>query len=242
MRYWLYQWGWKALDTLFPPSCGGCGRLGTRWCSECHNRVVRLVPPYCQSCGELIKSGNSCSQCEQSQLSCSAIRSWAEFSGPLRKALHTFKYQRNLGLGDTFSSYLIEFINHLSWHVDLVVPVPLGRERLHNRGYNQAALLAKPLALGTGVDYFPQTLRRKRDTKTQVGLSLAERKLNMLDAFEASAQFVLDKVVLLVDDVMTSGATIESCAVALNSAGARAVYGLTLARAPMSSNQVGLSA
>ena len=94
--------------------------------------------------------------------------------------------------------------------------------------------MARPLALGCGLTYNPQTLRRIRQTKTQVGLSVQERKNNVSDAFEASIRLVRDRIVLLIDDVMTSGATLDACAEALLKAGAREVYGLTLARALLS--------
>jgi ComF family protein len=118
----------------------------------------------------------------------------------------------------------------LNWKVEIVVPVPLGVARLENRGYNQAALLARPLALATLLRYEPDALIRSKETLTQVGLSVSRRRVNVKGAFEAKQRLVEGKSVLIVDDIATSGATLEACAEAMFNSGARAVYCLTLAR------------
>jgi ComF family protein len=119
----------------------------------------------------------------------------------------------------------------LGWNVDLIVPIPLGRERMKERGYNQADLLARPLALATGRPYSTQAVRRERETATQVGLGVKERRENVSGAFRGDRRLVSGRTVLVVDDVATTGATISACANALTAAGAIGVYGLTLARA-----------
>ncbi|MFH1523550.1 MAG: ComF family protein [Chloroflexota bacterium] len=153
------------------------------------------------------------------------------FEGPVRRALHTLKYRRNVALGDALASHLVEYVRELEWPVDLVVPVPLGRQRMTERGYNQMGLVARPLAAFQGWRYSPQTLTRVRETRSQVGLSAAERKENVADAFYANAVQVSGKNILVMDDVATTGATLASCADALMKSGARTVYALTLARA-----------
>jgi ComF family protein len=122
-------------------------------------------------------------------------------------------------------------LENLQWNVDVIAPVPLGLARLAQRGYNQSALVAKPLALALGVRYYPLALRRSRETHSQVGLSAVQRKENVKGAFEAKFNLVTGRSILVVDDVTTSGATLDACAAALFEAGARQVYGLTLARA-----------
>ncbi len=101
------------------------------------------------------------------------------------------------------------------------------------RGYNQAPLLALPLALGARLPYQPAALKKVRDTPTQVGLTVPERRENVRDAFQAARRLVAGKQVLVIDDVMTSGATMDACAQALLDQGARLVYGLTLTRAAL---------
>jgi ComF family protein len=113
----------------------------------------------------------------------------------------------------------------------MVTPVPLSVARQAERGYNQASLLARPLALAASLPFQPQALRKIRETPSQVGLTVEQRRGNVRDAFQANPGMVSKKIVLVIDDVTTSGATFEACSWALFEAGARKVYGLTLARA-----------
>jgi len=117
--------------------------------------------------------------------------------------------------------------------------VPLSKQRLKERGYNQAAMLAKPLALGLGVPFQPKALQRRRNTRSQVGLSRKERRRNVAGAFWASPDWISGKAVVVVDDVATSGSTLDACAEALWRAGASNVFGLTLARAELSGSAGG---
>ncbi len=159
------------------------------------------------------------------------MRSWGVFEGPIRQALHKLKYRRNVALGDALAQHLAEYVATLGWPVDLVIPVPLGKERMKERGYNQVGLVAMPLAAINAWRYTPRALARSRETRSQVGLTAAERKENVSGAFRAEAALVSGTTVLLMDDVATTGATLSACASALLEAGARSVYALTLARA-----------
>ena len=116
--------------------------------------------------------------------------------------------------------------------VDLIVPVALGPKRLKERGYNQANLLASPCAIRLGVECNQRALRRIRETRSQVGLSIVQRQNNVSGAFIADSKEVGGKRVLLIDDVLTTGATLNACAEALKQAGAVQIFSLTLARAP----------
>jgi ComF family protein len=156
---------------------------------------------------------------------------WGLHSGPLRSALHGFKYRRDLGLAEAFGVLLAETFTRAGEEVDMVVPVPLGKQRLKERGYNQAALLASAFSAVTGLDYRPCAAHRIRETRSQVGLSVEERQSNVSGAFSAQPEIVTGKRLLLIDDVMTTGATLNACALALKNAGAAAVASLTLARA-----------
>lgn len=140
------------------------------------------------------------------------------------------KYQGDIALGETLSRPLIILARKLDWSIDAIVPVPIGMARKAERGYNQAAILGLPLALGCAIPYRPRWLKKNRETRSQVGLTQAERHENVRAAFTALPGKASGKRVLLVDDVATSGATMEACASALLSAGASEVYGLTLAR------------
>ena len=159
------------------------------------------------------------------------MRSWLVFEGPIRRALHALKYRRNMALGESLAQHMTGYVNTLNWPVELIVPIPLGKARMKERGYNQVGLVAMPLADIFGWQYSPHALARAKETKSQVGLSAAERKVNVTGAFRSDAAKVSGKNVLLMDDVATTGATLAAGAAALLEAGARSVYALTLARA-----------
>jgi competence protein ComFC len=229
--YRLHQWLWIAIDWLYPPLCGGCGSKGDRWCVDCRGKVQIIQPPICSRCGEQIQSGDECSRCKKSPPNFVALRSWAAFQGPVRNALHQLKYRKNIALGERLAEPLCALFKAQGWSIGIVAPVPLGIARLKERGYNQAALIARPFSLASGLPYAPKALQRTRDTRSQVGLSIAERKVNVSGAFKARHDIVSGKKVLLIDDVATSSATLDACAAALHMDGADEVYCLTLARA-----------
>ena len=159
------------------------------------------------------------------------MRSWAVFESPVQNALHSLKYRRNIGLGESFAAEMAKFLRTLQWPVDIFIPVPLGKKRLKERGYNQVALVARPLAYEIGIEYSPWALWKARETRSQVGLSISKRRENVHNAYQADPKVVERKSVILMDDVATTGSTILSCTDALLSAGARDVYAITLARA-----------
>jgi ComF family protein len=160
------------------------------------------------------------------------MRSWAVFDSPIQNALHTLKYRRNIvGFGDVLALQILEFVRSLHWKLDLVIPAPLGRKRLKERGYNQVGLVARPLAYELGLAYAPNALQKVRETRSQVGLTIAQRSENVSNAYQANPSAVKRKSILLMDDVATTGSTISACTAALLSAGAQETYVLTIARA-----------
>ncbi len=229
--YFINQWLWSLLDILYPPYCGGCSARGTRWCRKCQMEAVKIVPPICPSCGLGQSRAVLYGSCRRLPPRYTALRSWALFNGPVRNAIHRLKYYKDISLGEVLSRHLINSMETTGWQVDAVIPVPLGVARLAERGYNQASLLARPLALGVRLAYRPDGLRKIRDTPAQVGLSRAQREKNVAGSFQADSSIVSGRRVLLVDDVSTSGATLNACAEALLTGGAAAVYAITLARA-----------
>jgi ComF family protein len=131
---------------------------------------------------------------------------------------------------------MIASLQKLNWSLDIITSVPLGLVRLKERGYNQATLLARPIALCLQVPFSSRALIRTRETRSQVGLTVTERQDNMADAFRANSKLVKGKNILVVDDVATSGATLNACAKALLDVGASKVYGFSLARAVFTPN------
>ncbi len=227
----LYTWFWKLLDVLIPPHCVGCDRLGERWCIECQKQVSRIIPPLCPLCGIPSAEGGLCVHCIARPMHVTAIRSWGAYEGTLREAIHQLKYRHNIGLGEVLAKPMVEIVKANHWQVDIVIPVPLSKNRYRQRGYNQASLLALPIALSLQKPFIPQALKRIKDNPSQVTISAAQRRVNVLGAFEAPRQFVQDKKVLVVDDVITTGSTFAACSDVLFSAGARDVFCLSLARA-----------
>ena len=141
------------------------------------------------------------------------------------------KYRRNVGLGEALASQMAEFVRSLPWDLDMMVPVPLGKSHLKERGYNQVALVAQPLAYYANLLYASEALWKSRDTRSQVGLNISQRRENVQHAYKADPAIVKHKSILLMDDVATTGSTIASCTEALLSAEARDVYAITIARA-----------
>lgn len=136
-----------------------------------------------------------------------------------------------MGMGEVLAPHLVDLVKAQEWTFDLITSVPLSRQRIRERGYNQAEMLAIPLALALNKPYYAKALARVRNTASQVGLTAAERLVNVQGAFNAKSSLVEGKTILVVDDVTTTGATIQACTTALIDGGAAAVYGLTLARA-----------
>jgi competence protein ComFC len=228
--YILYRSFWSALDLLFPPVCGGCGKVGSRWCAECQLRVQILNGTLCEICGLPQDTDGVCDTCRGERPHFRALRAWAVFEDPIRKALHKLKYRRDIALGDALTDHMVHYVKELNWPIDMIVPIPLGRQRYKERGYNQVGMIAKPLALALDVEFAPKALMRRKETRTQVGLSKQERQKNVLGAFQAGAG-VSGKNILVLDDVSTTGSTLSSSADALISSGAKDVYALTVARA-----------
>lgn len=222
---------WSGIDLLFPPVCGGCGKAGSAWCPDCRARVPHIAEPFCDKCGIPVHKSVTCEKCASNPPPYRTMRSWAVFDSPVQDALHTLKYRRNMGIGEALARDMAGFVRSLQWGVDMLIPVPLGKKRLKERGYNQVGLVARPLAYELGLQYAPQGLWKSRDTRSQVGLTISERRENVSKAFQAEAKIVKRRSVLLMDDVATTGSTIHSCAEALYSAGAREVCAVTIARA-----------
>lgn len=230
LRHQIYTNYIHGLDWLFPARCAGCGKAGEHWCAKCRETIRILKYPLCAKCGKPIKRTGICEDCQRKAPSYEKARSWAYYEGRLRKALVGAKYRRNLALGLVFANAIERLLAEQDWKIDLLLPIPLAGERHMRRGYNQVNLFARPLSLGTRLSFSPKALERRVETASQVGLSIEERWRNVDGVFKAKAGLVKGKRILLLDDVMTTGATLSSAASALKKMGAQAVYALTIAR------------
>ncbi|OQY19335.1 MAG: ComF family protein [Chloroflexi bacterium] len=219
------------LDLLFPPRCVSCGQVGTWLCAECLDQIPRVEPPFCTRCGDRVGAAGLCVRCRTAPLQIDRIRSAVYFEGALRQAMHWLKYRSRTALAKPLGGLMAAYWEQHPMPADVLVPVPLHADRLRARGYNQAALLAREMAHRVGLTVEEQTLVRQRSTSSQVKLGAKQRKQNVHGAFSCSGDGLADKRVLLIDDVCTTGATLEACAIAVRAGGARAVQALTLARA-----------
>lgn len=237
-RLWirLRQVADVGLNLLFPPLCAGCERLGESFCSRCAQDVEPVPLPQCMRCGRpQPKATTRCADCARHPKDpLTLTRAAALHISPLREAIHALKYKAQPELAPLLARYLSAVYAAEPWcnlpqPITAVVPVPLHPQRKEERGYNQAELLAEHFSKAVHLPMQPTWLERKRETRQQVGLGPSERQSNVEEAFCATAA-VANQRLLLIDDVYTTGATLRACAAAALSAGATAVYGLTLAQ------------
>jgi len=242
----LRAWATAALDLVFPALCPVCACTlaeGRRdpLCGACWDLIPRIAPPCCDRCGlparaltpmptELIRPDRLlCGGCRVDPPDWDWARAGAEYDGVVRDAIHAFKFRGKRALARPLAALIGEQWPPLAGDVAALVPVPLGRPRQRERGFNQAALLAERLAPGLGVAVRPRWLARVRDTQPQSELGAAERHANVHGAFAAREE-VAGRHVVVVDDVLTTGATAAECARALRAAGAARVGVVAVAR------------
>ena len=236
------------LDLVYPPRCLVCERYDTpSLCETCASAFTPVPEPVCEICGRPGEPNQLvCRTCEAHREATGdgwafdAAHSAGIFEGSLRLALHRLKYNGAESLGLPLGAYLANriggyelFSREQLKDVDGVIAVPMHPHRERGRGFNQARLLAAPVAEILGVPLLPcQTVRRTRRRPAQVGLSPEARRRNLKDAFlvpRAEAATVSGRCLLMIDDVFTTGATVNACAAALRDAGASTILVATLA-------------
>ena len=231
-------WVTAALDLVFPPLCPVCrGMVGADrrdpLCGVCWQGIDRIVPPWCRCCGLPLGVEGLCSVCRQRRPPFAYARAAARYGGLVREAIHAFKFGSRRGLADPLGDLLAGLgLSALPGAApDLLVPVPLHRRRERERGYNQALLVARRLERAWGVPVAADGLVRLTATAPQADLDAAARRRNVRGAFDVvRAEAIAGRHIVLVDDVLTTGATASECARSLSRAGASAVGVLTIAR------------
>ena len=220
-----------AINSFFPCRCISCGKVGGFLCPQCLGEIPRLLPPICPQCGRPQASGILCPICRRRKTEIDGIRSLFRFEKAIRKAIHELKYRNLKAISPCLAELLADYIRVNSLPGDALVCVPLHPRRLRERGYNQSSLLAKELGRRIDMPVIEDCLIRVKQAQPQVrAVDLGERWMNVADAFVCRDEKVSGKRIMLIDDVCTSGATLESCAVALKNKSADSVWGLTLAR------------
>lgn len=224
------SFGWRLLWRLFPPGCIGCGTSGAEICGACLESVERPVGKTCDRCGKMLTGTGVCPLCSGLEtIWFERVRSAFVYEGLIRKAIHAFKFERKLGLSFLFADAIFSVYLEMKTRVDIVLPAPISRARRAERGYNQSAWVARTFSLKTGIPYSVTALQKARDTAHQALLTEAARRTNLSGVFEAEPGDIQGKSVLVVDDVLTTGTTMNECSRALREAGAASVFGITIA-------------
>lgn len=211
---------------VFTSMCAECNRRGAWVCAECRARVVPITRPGCSRCGVALQADCECAWLPEE---IEQLRSVYPYAGWVRSSIHRFKYDGEFARAAMLA---LEFdrIRPLPGALDVIVPAPIHRHRLRERGFNQAGLIARHLAPMWGLSY-ADALERQGSAERQVGKTRDARWLNVSGVFTCTSPALISgQRVAVVDDVITTGATISECATALANAGAISVVGISLAR------------
>lgn len=230
----------RVLDLLLPPRCYGCGeevqRQGTL-CASCWSGLHFISSPRCRLCGYpfdyALPDSSLCGACLAHPPGYDKAVSALVYDDASRKLILSFKHGDRTETAPSLAQLMAQAGQDCLSRADLIIPVPLHRGRLFSRRYNQSALLARSLSSISGVPWAPDLLERGKRTPTQGGLNRMQRAQNVHNAFrirQEKAAALAGRHILLVDDVLTTGATVEACAVCLRKAGVASVLILTLAR------------
>lgn len=238
MRDWLLREAGALLDWLLPPCCPLCGtalKVSQGFCPTCQAGIQPLSAARCPHCALPYPteegSAHLCEACLRLPPAFQTTIAAGLYDGTLRQAIHRFKYDGELSLERPLAQLLTDTVLPAlaAWRPTLLIPVPLHRERLRARGFNQTLLLARHLGRHLGCPVSARTLIRSRPTPPQTGLSAAERSANLRGAFVLCHPLPQERIILL-DDVMTTGATARECARLLKDGGAEVMVAV-LARA-----------
>ena len=224
------QAGRGLLDALYPPECVGCGSGGKVICDRCAGELPALLPPYCEVCatpGDFIR----CPPCTDIAPSFDGIRAPFLYAGVMRRAILAFKYGGVKAVGAPLGGMLADYVTDNPLPGDLVAAVPMHSRRRRERGYNQAELLAREASRRLGLACQGDLLARSRYVEPQAGTAnAAARVANVAGSVAVKGgRDIAGARVIVVDDVATTGNTMQACAEALKEAGAESVWGLTLA-------------
>ncbi len=230
-------------DLIFPPNCLLCKNFipisphDFPVCPRCQNLIKSNRPPFCQRCSRplsRLSAGLFCTICQKKNPAFDAAWAACLFNESLRELIHYFKYEQRTALTSYFSHHILNFMTAYCTEriaaIDYLIPIPLHPARFRERGYNQALLLAQTIAQTLHIPLSKNNLIRVRYTDPQTELGLKDRWTNIQDAFRIKRPAELKgKNILLIDDLLTTGATVSEAAQVLKQAGAQGVYAVTLA-------------
>lgn len=231
----LREWCNGVLRVVYPVHCPVCDEIvdepGEKVCAECLRKIKLLTPPWCMRCGRKVEDGEEyCRDCRGSRHVFDRGRALYEYADAAA-SIYRFKYAGRREYADFFGEEIAEYLGDFIRQIqpDGIVPIPLHRRRYAKRGYNQAELLASETGRHLGIPVYPKMLVRVRNTVPQKKLNPQERQNNLKKAFNIGRNDVKLKVILVFDDIYTTGSTIDEAARALREAGAEKIYFITLA-------------
>jgi len=209
----------STVDLVFPPCCAGCARVDWAWCPHCDDDLRKLPITPIKRRGKYVNG-----------LLASGVH-----TGQLQQAVQALKYDGITSLAAPLAARLTTLLRRTNVTIDIIIPVPMHKTRTTQRGYNQAKLIARHVSEQAEIP-MEEAIYRTRQTRSQVGLNRGERRVNVAEAFQT--QTVLrGQRLLIVDDVLTTGATLDACAQVARQAGAKTIYGLTVTAATLSSHR-----
>ncbi len=246
------------LDLVFPVECLGCGQVGKWLCSNCLKNIKLNSRQYCLECKTTTKFGQFCAA-DKDKYALNVVWIAADYDEPvIAKMVKSFKYSFIKSLGNDLAEILIMFLKNLlgqpllagqievkenvngditggqsvlkDFKSSIIMPVPLSTKRKRWRGFNQAEILARTLGMNLDLEVNSQNLIRIKHKKPQAKLGEAERKINVADCFSWQGRDLTAQNVILIDDVVTTGATLNECAKVLKQAGAGQVWALVVAK------------
>ncbi|MCM8795793.1 MAG: ComF family protein [Candidatus Omnitrophica bacterium] len=243
----LDRWFNGLLELIWPKVCIVCRKnlkniasIDNIICKECWGKIKRNLPPFCYSCGRHLESKDlsqhHCVDCRKRKFHFDRAFSPCVYEGVLKKLIHAFKYEGKDYLGKILSTLMIDFIREYNLPIeemDYLIPLPLHKTRLREREFNQAEILSRYLAKEFNKPILNNVLLRHRLSPSQTELDINKRWLNVQGSFSIDKTnynyYIENKNILLIDDVLTTGATSSAAAATLKAAGAKIVFVLTLA-------------
>lgn len=240
MLYLCYMVG-RIINLFYPASCQACGKKSGIWnenlCGDCLKKIKKRLPPFCIKCGRQLTGDpylkDKCNDCKNHDPYYDRAHSGFHYEGILKDLVHDFKYKKITSLSREFSKLTVSFMKEytLGKDVDIVAPVPMHPARIFKRETNHSHILAKDIAKNLGLKYSNRLLKKTKNTPLQSKLKRKERINNLKESFSVNkGSDVKGKNILLVDDLFTTGTTVNECAKILKEAGSDYVEVITLAR------------
>ena len=218
------------LDLVFPKFCVGCKKEGSWLCKSCSQDIVSVVSQVCPQCGRLNLQGKYCSRCQKGKFLKGIIAALYYKEGPTKEIIHNIKYNSVTELAPILGKAMAKALKiNLAKKDILITFAPLHPRRLAQRGFNQAELLAEVIAKESKLK-LANLLLKKKNTKQQVELKGGKRRKNLAGVFTFKKCNIRGKTIIIVDDVTTTGATLNECAKVFKEKGAKVIWGLVVAR------------